>query len=243
MPEEAQHMDPERVALLQWPMAAEAEKTDDLELLADLLAAKPGAWRPFYDRFERLIAGCIRRVCGRYAHRPAAEDIEDLINTVCLQMLNNDYRKLRQFDPLKGYRLSSWVGLISTNVAHDALRRRGPTVQPMDALEAAGFEPVDPGPSPAETTLRRQRVTLLERALEQLAPAERSFVEYYYARGLSAHDVADLMGTTINTVYSRKNKVRSKLQRIIASQGSFDPGVEEESDEHPVSPPEGFEAK
>jgi RNA polymerase sigma-70 factor (ECF subfamily) len=134
-----------------------------------------------------------------------------------LQLINNDYRKLRQFDPEKGYRLSSWVGLISTNVAHDALRRRNPRTYPIDEMEAAVSQKADHAPSPADLTLKRQRVRMLEQALAELAPSERIFVDYYYVQGISANDVAGLMGVTINTVYSRKNKVRAKLKRIVDS--------------------------
>ena len=44
-----------------------------------------------------------------------------------------------------------------------------------------------------------------------LSAEDRAFVEFYYARGLSYEEVAELMGTTLGAVYSRRNRIRKKL--------------------------------
>lgn len=193
------------------PGAARSEQ----DLLQDVLARKPDAWTEFYRRYERLIIACVRRVLNRYAVPCPPEDLEDLLNTVCLELLRKDFKKLRAYDPERGYKLSSWVGLIATNAAHDSLRRRGPTMHSLDAEEQNWHDATDPAPSPSELALLRERQDLLNEAVEHLSPGERAFLRHYYQEGLDPAEIAELLGISVNTVYSRKNKVRANLRKVV----------------------------
>src|SRR5207302_5216989 len=118
----------------------------------------------------------------------------------------------------RGYKLSSWVGLIATNTAHDALRRRTPIESPSTAsLEdpESGVDPAADGESAEEAMERADRAQVLKQAIAQLGPSDRLFVQYYFEHEMEPEDIARLMGISINTVYSRKNKVREKLKRIL----------------------------
>jgi RNA polymerase sigma-70 factor (ECF subfamily) len=99
----------------------------DEELVKAVLAREPAAWPTFFAKYERLVVSCIRKVMRRWGAPFNDEDIEDLVSATALNIVKDDYKKLRAFDPSRGYKLSSWIGLIATNSAHDALRRRGPT--------------------------------------------------------------------------------------------------------------------
>ncbi|MCA9671306.1 MAG: sigma-70 family RNA polymerase sigma factor [Myxococcales bacterium] len=173
------------------------------------------AWNRFYKRYERLIVACIRKVLSRYGVPSRPEDIEDLVNTVCLQLIRDDYAKLRKFDAERGYRLSSWVGLIATNAAHDALRRRGPPTYSIDDEESGFSDRPAHQPTPAEVTLLREQEDALNRAVQSLSPAEQQFLRYYYLEQRQPDEIAELLNISINTVYSRKNKVRANLKKII----------------------------
>ena len=117
-----------------------------------------GAWGGFYGRYERLILSCLKKVLHRYTAVYGDEDVEDMLSTVCLNLVKDDYKKLRSFDPKRGYKLSSWVGLIATNTALDALRRRDPSHDRLDADDGEGDPPQipDPTPDPGVALERRQ---------------------------------------------------------------------------------------
>ncbi|MCC6747425.1 MAG: sigma-70 family RNA polymerase sigma factor [Deltaproteobacteria bacterium] len=193
---------------------------DETTLLLSVVQGHPGAWNAFYGRYARLIVACIRKVLVRYAGPCSEADLEDVVNTVCLQLVRDDYDKLRRFDPGRGYRLSSWVGLIATNAAHDALRRRGPTTYSFDDPSASVPDLTEEGDDPAELTARREQLAVLNEAVKQLSPSEQAFLRYYYQEELEPEEIAELLGISVNTVYSRKNKVRTNLQRIIQELGS-----------------------
>jgi RNA polymerase sigma-70 factor (ECF subfamily) len=193
-------------------------ETSEEDLLRGVIARKPGAWQGFYRRYERLVISCIKKVLHRYTAVYGDEDIEDMVNTVCLNLVKDDYRKLRTYDPRRGYKLSSWVGLIATNTALDALRRREPihgTLTPSHDDDEAPAQIADEGPDPGVSMERREQWRALLVAIRELPENDREFLELYYDQELEPEELAKRMNIAVNTVYSRKNKVREKLRRII----------------------------
>src|SRR5262245_25171057 len=183
------------------------------DLVKAVLAGEPAAWPTFYARYERLVIACIRKVLHRYHAHYNEEDLEDIISTTALNVVKDDYKKLRAFDATRGYKLSSWIGLIATNTAHDALRRRTPVESGLGTSiddEDHGIDPPAESEQADQALERRDRAALLARAVAQLGESDRLFVEYYFESEMDPEDIARLMGISINTVYSRKNKVREK---------------------------------
>ena len=194
----------------------------ELELLEAVVERAPGSWAGFYARYERLIISCIKKVLHRYTALYGDEDIEDMTNTVCLNLVKDDFRKLRTYDPNRGYKLSSWVGLISTNTAHDALRRREPIHSRLDdhAEDDAPTEIADGGPSPGDRLERREEWDALLTAIRELPDGDRQFLALYYDHEVDPDEIARRMGISVNTVYSRKNKVREKLRKLLEDRKS-----------------------
>jgi RNA polymerase sigma-70 factor (ECF subfamily) len=190
----------------------------DDELVQAVLSREPAAWPSFFAKFERLVASCIRKVMLRYGAHFNEEDLEDLVSATALNILKDDYKKLRAFDASRGYRLSSWVGLIATNTAHDALRRRAPT----EVWSAVALDDTAPLKLESDAALASEvleaddQLRELRGAIAQLSPSDQLFVDYYYVQELEPEVIARLMSISVNTVYSRKNKVREKLRLIVA---------------------------
>jgi len=215
------------------------DELPDGDLVQAVIAREPAAWPTFFAKYERLVIACIRRVLRRYGASHAEEDIEDLISQTAFNLVKDDYKKLRSFDPTRGYKLSSWVGLIATNTALDALRRRAPT----DVWSAASLDDTDPvlptltssERGPADALAQKDEIRLVKEAIDELSESDRLFLEYYYVEELEPEEIARLMGISLNTVYSRKNKIREKLARRVR-EGS---GGEEEKSTPRKEPPRG----
>jgi RNA polymerase sigma-70 factor, ECF subfamily len=188
---------------------------DDRQLVAAVIRGQPLAWPAFYARFERLMRACVRRTLRWYGVRSSDSDLEDLLSAVCLNVVKDDYRKLRMFDPGRGYRLSSWVGLIATNTAIDALRRREPEHSSMDDPMGQAHEVPAGTPTPFDDLHKREEAGLVDEAVRQLSEGDRLFLEYYFEHELEPSVIARRMGITVATVYSRKNKVREKLRVVV----------------------------
>ncbi len=186
----------------------------ELDLVRDVLARKPGAWERFYQKYYRLMLSCVRKVYAKHGVLLDEEEQSDLLATVCYNFVKNDFHKLRVYDPKRGHRLSSWVGLISTNTAYDALRRRGPDLSSIDDPEHQ-LPPLTSGlPSPLDEVEHAERIDVLGRVVSLLTESERRFVHLYYGERLDPPELAKRLGITVNTVYSRKNKVKAKIVRL-----------------------------
>jgi RNA polymerase sigma-70 factor, ECF subfamily len=190
----------------------------DEELVAAVLAREPAAWPTFFAKYERLVISCIRKVMRRYGAAFNDEDVEDLVSATALNIVKDDYKKLRAFDATRGYKLSSWIGLIATNTAHDMLRRRAPT----EVWSAVALDDTAPVPLASEERLASEaleaegEVLELRAAIAELSPSDRLFMDYYYIQELDPEVIARLMSISVNTVYSRKNKIREKLRIIVS---------------------------
>ena len=196
------------------------DQSRELALLQAVIDREAGAWTRFYKRYERLIIACVRKVLHRYSAPTTPEDMEDIVNNVCVDLVRDDYKKLKAYDPSRGYKVSSWVGLIATNVAHDALRRRGPAHFSLDDPETSVPEVPDTAPSPMEYAVERERLDALNAAVALLSPGEQIFVHYYYGEGLDPVEIAEILNISVNTVYSRKNKVRASLSKLLTRTGA-----------------------
>lgn len=186
----------------------------DAQLALRLVADDEAAWRIFHVRYDRLIYCCIGRVTSKFPSLVSKDDVEEIYADVLYQLLRRDRRKLRAYRPDRGTRLGTWIGLISMNAAYDHLRK----IQRSPALTGDGEEAAlvpDPGPGPFERTLAREGWGAIREVLETLSAKDRQFVSLYFVEGLGPEEVARRMRISIKTVYSKKHKVRRRLETML----------------------------
>lgn len=187
----------------------------ELELLDRVLAGDANAWTDFCARYDRLIRCCARKVLVRYRAEYCADDVDDLTGEIWLALLRDDNRKLRLFDRERGYRVGTWIGLIATNHTIDFLRCRKANISLDDLAQPERFTACEA--TPHTLAAEREASTLARRALEQLAPADREFVTACFHDERPPAELARELGVSLNTVYSRKFKIRSKLVDIVSA--------------------------
>ena len=190
----------------------------DLALLEHVLGHEEDAWQELIRRFRGLIYRCIGKVLCRYETVLSNEDINEIFSEVCVNLLRGDMKKLRCYDPARGSKLGSWIGLISINTAYDHLRvtARQPLLDYIDGTP----EREDSSPSPLEHLLERERWTVLLELVSDFSPRDLCFMELYFRRGLEPAEIARLMNISVKTVYSKKNKIRNRLFAIAQSAGT-----------------------
>jgi RNA polymerase sigma-70 factor (ECF subfamily) len=189
-----------------------APKSDDELLIEALIAGDARAWRSFDVRYGRLILSCIARVTSRFACvRP--DDVREIQATLYLELISNDKKKLKSFEANRGTRFGTWLGLLATHTAYDFLRRARRDAR-CGGIEDAELLRTDT-PDPSDYTLIRERAALVSRLLSGLSPKDRQFVELYYAEGLPAEEVARRMRISVKTVYTKKHKLRGRLEALL----------------------------
>jgi RNA polymerase sigma-70 factor (ECF subfamily) len=191
-------------------------RDNELALLSGLLAADELAWRRFHLQYDRLIYRCIRKVTRNFAAVVRNEDEREIYANLIVQLLSNDKRKLRSFDPDRGSRLGTWLGLLATHAAYDYLRsvRREVPRVPLTEAEAACFD----GASPYDQVERKERRTMVSRMMGRLSDKDQQFVKLYFSRGMSPEAVASAMSISVKTVYTKKHKIQSRLETIATAQ-------------------------
>jgi RNA polymerase sigma factor (sigma-70 family) len=193
---------------------------EDLVLLQRLLGEadqgrRQPLWRLFVRRYERLIDICVRKVLRRYGVMPTRHDVDDVVSDVWLALVQDDMRKLRQYDAARGFRLASFIGMVATNTTIDHLRgRQLRTTRIEDAFDGCGK---DPWVFPRDTVEEKERAELARRALIQLSVDERDFFVECFQAERTPDELARELGITTNTVYARKFKIRAKLAGIVAT--------------------------
>lgn len=190
------------------------ERWTDEELRLRMLEREPRAWREFHARFDRLVYRCIQKVTARFARSLGSDDVRDIYAQFLLSLTARDMHKLRTFSPERGNKLSSWIGMLATNAAWDHLRSaaRTPSGAPVGELEIAAEWDADP----YATLLAKERWARVSDTLEKFSEKDRTFVRLYYVDGLSPEEVATEMSISIKTVYSKKHKIRSRLEQALA---------------------------
>ncbi len=187
---------------------------DERQLLQGLLANNPRAWREFNTRYGRLIFRCITRVTARFSALVGPDDVREIYATLCVQLLANDKHKLKSFEPDRGNKLGTWIGMLAIHSAYDFLR----TVkrEPKRTVLAEAEDLSSDFPDPCEVCALRERARLVSDLLAGFTAKDREFISLYYGDGLEPEQIARVMQISVKTVYSKKHKIRSRLEALLA---------------------------
>ncbi|MBA3392976.1 MAG: sigma-70 family RNA polymerase sigma factor [Deltaproteobacteria bacterium] len=171
-------------------------------------------WAELVRRFRPLIYRCITKVTLKYAPSLGSADLDEIYADVMMQLVRDDMHKLRIYNPARGTKLGSWIGMISVNAAYDFLRSAGrrPLLDKVDGN-------IDPHEecdrTPLDQLIEKERWEHLNTLLSDFTEKDRMFVELYYQKGLEAEEIASEMQISLKTVYSKKHKIRAHLVRVL----------------------------
>lgn len=185
----------------------------DMALVSALVAGDGAAWSELQQRYDRLLVRCITKVTKRF---PAAsqDDVREIYAQFFLSLLVSDKAKLRAFDPTRGSRLSSYLGMLAMRCAYDWLRnlRREPPREPLgEATELASDRP-----DPFEAAAQNERTQMAARVMAGFSERDRTFAALYFGEGMEPHQIARSMKISVKTVYSKKHKIKARLESIVA---------------------------
>lgn len=201
--------------MLACPQTVRPDQWEDMVLLGRMLMREGLAWREFHRRFDRLIYRCIHKVTGRFTSVVGSEDVREIYAMLLMNLTARDMRKLRAFEPERGNKLSSWIGLLATNTAWDYLRSvaRQPQTTELTDAEHVRTSYADA----CQVLIQKERFRLVNETLERFSSKDRTFVHLYFVDGLSPEEIADEMQISVKTVYSKKHKIRCRLERALGN--------------------------
>ena len=186
---------------------------DEHELLDGLIDGNPKAWREFNRRYSRMLGACIARVVHRFSRSVGSDDAKEVYSALCLSLIAQDKRRLRSFERDRGTRLGTWLAMLAVHTAYDHLRslRRKPAGIPIEHMT----ELAESAPLPEEICIQQQRTEIVERLFGELTDKDRQFMLLHFGQGLAPEQVAVRMGISVKTVYTKKHKLRGRLEAML----------------------------
>ncbi len=199
--------------------------------MTDMIEAQAERVPPFADAFSELV----QRVRGGEveAFEPLMVLAERPVLAVAYRLLGDrELAKdaaqevfLRVYRSLDSFRLGesflSWVYQITVNVSRDLARKRGGSHLHEEVREDHAHE----GRTPAEEALlQAERRALVQDALGQLPPGERSALVLRDLQGLPTEEVARILGVRPVTVRTQIASARHRLRSYFEGLFHASPG-------------------
>ena len=171
----------------------------DGELVAASLDGDRAAFGVLVDRHRGRAVTVARGMLG------GREDADDVVQEAVLQA----YLGLGRLREPAAF--AAWLSGITANLARMRLRARRDASQALDAGGRVAPSSFEPALVEELDALRKLRA-----ALEPLPPRERDAVLMHYVDGLTAQEIAALLGERPGTVRVRLHRARERLRRRLS---------------------------
>ena len=195
----------------------DAENLTDRELLDACIQGSEKSWDVFVDKYTNLIYHTIRQVLNTYRVELRTQQKNDIHNNLLLFLIEDDYKKLRQYDGRNKCSVSSWLRVVTSNFALNVLKKQKSQV-PLNSTTDRELEIEDLSvcreQRPEEGLLRKEHKELIDELTSELNANDMLFVDLLYRKELTPESIAEILSISINNVYSKKTRIKKKLIKI-----------------------------
>lgn len=186
-------------------------------VIAGMLAGHERRWTEFHSEYARFTVGAIQRVRTKFPSLISLDDVGEIHANMLFQLLKDDMRKLRLFNPEHGTRFEYWLSAVARNCAYDFLRqkRREPRLG-WAADETSRFDGIrDPGPDAFRIVAAKEETAVVWEVVAALSTRDREFIALFFEQGLDPIQTAERLGIEVSTVYSKKHKIRARIEGLL----------------------------
>lgn len=180
------------------------DMTLDPSLLARLRAQDPVTQRWLYDRYSPLLFS----VCRRYLQ--SREDAEEALVSGMFKI----FSQIDSFGEQGSF--EGWMRRIVANEALMMLRKSQLLTFPGD--DSAALNREEPDAFSIEADISAREILAL---LEELPPGYRTVFNLYVLEGFKHHEIADMLGVSINTSKSQLILAKDRLRNLLKAKGFF----------------------
>jgi len=188
----------------------------DEDLINGCLANSRRAWNTFVQKHSRYVYFMITKTCARYNAHIDGETTADLYADIFSGFINNDYKRLREFEGRNQCSLRSWVRMLTVRKTIDFLRKKRSKTVSMEVLRStSGFEPISNEADSLSQLLdheRRQRSPSMDLLIQELSSQDRLLLDLILVQGLKAAEVSKALNISIGAVYTRKNRLIERMR-------------------------------
>lgn len=200
----------------------------DWELVQRCVEGERAAWVELLERYERTLYFAVLNTLRAQSVSLSNDRVADIQGDLIVALAHDDFRKLRRYSGRS--KLAQWLKVVASHYTIDVLRRQRPTLSldaaaelpTRDALHRALQSQRADHQRPDHAIQRRETLNALRSLCDQLPREDQRFVQLFYREERSFQEIAELMGTTLDAVYTRKNRIRHRLLRLAHKRGLLD---------------------
>lgn len=158
------------------------------------------------QKYAAYVVDTVQKITGCSHH-----DAEDAAQWAWLQFS----REMKKWDSER-CSLCAWITEIAKNKAYDTYRKQRHKAHPRsDIIETERGE-FPHRPVEADSILRDERQSLLERRIKQLRPDQITALTLYYYEGLSQQEIAGILNIKTRSVQNLLATARRTLKELCA---------------------------
>ena len=187
------------------------------ELLNACVQGNKETWNTFVERYTNLIYHTINKTLKTYSSDLLYQTVSDIHNSVFLSLIENDYRKLKQYEGRNGCTVASWLMVVTNNFTLNFIKKQKQhipiednTTDNIDVIEKVS----SPQQQPDEELSEKEYREVFKELTNELNANDMLFLKLYYEKELPPEEIAEILNLTVSTVYSKKNRIREKLIKI-----------------------------
>ena len=179
------------------------ETKEDVQLIHDILSGNDDAFSTLVQKYQRSVHALAWRKISDFHYA------EEITQDTFLQA----YKKL---STLKNpHQFAGWLYVIANRLCINWLQRNKSTTQslkdtPVNEIDRLTYERYVSEARESEATERRYEI--VKRLLEKLPESERTVMTLHYLGEMTAKEIGNFLGVSVNTIKSRLRRGRERLQ-------------------------------
>jgi len=181
------------------------------KLITEIIAGSKQAFESLVEKYQPMVRKTVQFILYRSNNYDSS--VDDLTNDVFLSLLENDYKKIRQFKGLASF--ATYLRVIASRQVLGVLRRPKRELSATDKIERTA----DSSPTPEESYQDQENRNLLAEAIGTLKPADQLLMKLSYYQELSAEESARVMNISLSAFYSRKSRLVKKIENYCKKNG------------------------
>lgn len=179
-------------------------------LIWHIIQGDKGAFEKLVNEYSQLVKSTIYKILLKYSFNPKKEDVEDLHNALFLSLMENDFKKLRQFKGISS--LSSYIYVITTRCVFDFLRSQKKQVS-IDSDETSSLI-IDKGFLPDKVIELTEEEKIVKNIIKTLPPSDQLLLKLVVEKELSSDEIAKIMKISMVAYYNRKSRIIKRIKKM-----------------------------
>ena len=145
---------------------------------------------------------------------------QDIAKDLTIESLGKAFKKLHLYKP--DFTFSTWLFTVARNHCIDYLRKKKLPTFSIDKMmvnddgRKSNFDLESKDPNPEQILMKKQRVKILRRIVDQLKPKYRDLVKLRYFKEYSYEEVAQELDLPLGTVKAQLHRSRDQLFKIMS---------------------------